>query len=295
MLRVPARTVLFFAVISVTIIVVSLLQIWSTTDGSSSMGDLKSQLSSYVKGNEKPVRVVASMSTFGKRIDRIEQTVESLYKQTWRPEVLYLHVPKEVKRIQVDDVMRPLVKVLEKKYKGWLKVTRPDDYGPSTKLLGTLLVEKDPNTIIVTIDDDQIYHHGMINALAEAAQAHPDAAPCFICETWPKGAERPFYAKPGECFGWGNAFAGLAYRVRFFDEGVFDYSTVPKGCYLHDDVYLSGFLRGKGHRPYVIDPGFGPITQGMSHTNLSINSVKNTESDYRDPCVRHFDFFDAKQ
>ncbi|KAJ3108446.1 hypothetical protein HDU97_001153 [Phlyctochytrium planicorne] len=287
MARIPTRTALFFGVIFVTVIVLSLLLLWTDSD---TMGfrAVKDQLIST--GAFSDLRVVVSISTFGKRTDRIERTVESIFNQTRKPDALYLHIPKELKRIKVDQLVSPIVPVLEKKYDGWLKVTRPEDYGPSTKLLGTLLVEQDPKTIVVTLDDDEIYHKDLILALVHAAEQHPNAAPCFVCEFWPWWSFKPIYAGAGYCHGWGNAFAGIAYRVGFFDETVFDYSLVPDGCRLHDDVYLSGYMSVRGHRPYVVKPGFNSIAEGLSHTNLSINSVKNTESNYRDPCARHYHF-----
>ncbi|KAI8851932.1 hypothetical protein BC829DRAFT_360863 [Chytridium lagenaria] len=241
-------------------------------------------------GAFKHIRVVASISTFGARSNRIENTVESLYKQSRRPDVLYLHVPKELKRLKAGELLTPMVVELEKKYDGWLKITRPEDYGPSTKLLGTLLVEKDPDTIIITVDDDEVYHLDMVLSLVEASEKNPNNAPCFICEKWPWWSFKPMYAPTGVCKGWANAFAGIAYRVRFFNKDVFDYTKVPDGCLLHDDVYLSGFMRSRGFRPLVIAPDFEPIAYNLGHTNQSIHSVNNTESNYRDPCARFFKY-----
>ncbi|KAJ3203143.1 hypothetical protein HDU67_010364 [Dinochytrium kinnereticum] len=287
MIRLTQRNLLYIAIAIIGTILLSSFLLVS---------DLKDPVFTEVKddlvssGAFKDLRVVVSISTFGARTNRIEGTVDSIYRQSRRPEVLYLHIPKEVKRIEVGEVLVPLVRELEKKYDGWLKVTRPEDYGPSTKLLGSLLLEKDPDTIIVTLDDDEVYHTDLVLALVEAAERNRNVAPCFICEKWPWWSFKPMYAPKGICHGWGNAFAGIAYRVKFFDEKVFDYSNIPDGCRLHDDVYLSGFMRSKGYRPMVIDPGFQPITQGLSHTNLSIHMVKNTESGYRDPCVRFFNY-----
>ncbi|KAJ3111253.1 Golgi transport complex subunit 3 [Phlyctochytrium bullatum] len=286
--KVTLRAWLLLSVIIIFTLGFTTVTLWTSTHS-------HEQLFKSAKENAdalyKDVRVVASISSFGHRLDRIAEPLESLYKQTRRPDVLYLHVPKELKRLKIDDPMRPIVAELEKKYEGWLKVTRPEtDYGPSTKLLGTLLIEKNPNTIVVTVDDDEVYHEDMILALVDAAERDRNVAPCFICEKWPWWSFKPMYAGKGTCHGWGNAFAGVAYRVGFFDEGVFNYTNAPSGCRLHDDVYLSGYMRSRGHRPYVIKPGFEPIRWGLGHTNLSIHNVPAGESDYRDPCIRFFDY-----
>jgi hypothetical protein len=40
-----------------------------------------------------------------------------------------------------------------------------DDWGPATKLLGALLLETDPDTVIITVDDDMMYNHNMVEWL----------------------------------------------------------------------------------------------------------------------------------
>ncbi|KAJ3086251.1 hypothetical protein HDU96_004994, partial [Phlyctochytrium bullatum] len=149
----------------------------------------------------------------------------------------------------------------------------------------------DPNTLILTVDDDHVYHPDTVAILAEAYKAHPNSFPCFICEEWQDDQGRPLYHQGnGTCHGWGNAFAGVLYRVGFFDEGVFDYTGRPDGCKLHDDVYLSGYLYERGIRPYVRS-GFDSILGHKGHTELSIHLVPDTEPGYRDPCIRHFNYF----
>ncbi|KAJ3093786.1 hypothetical protein HDU96_002029 [Phlyctochytrium bullatum] len=238
------------------------------------------------------LRVVASISSFGHRLFRIEESLMSMWNQTRRPDRVYVHVPRKVKRLDAD--LKTLPKSLmemERMWNGWLVIVRPEDYGPSTKLLGTLLVEHDPNTLVLTVDDDTVYHPEMLETLIKAYKSHPHTFPCFICEEWNEGEGGPGYKEDdGECHGWGNAFAGVLYQVGFFDKSIFDYTGRPEGCKLHDDVYISGYLYERGIRPYVRS-GFSPILYNKDHTELSIHLVPETESGYRDPCIRHFNFF----
>ncbi|KAI8848112.1 hypothetical protein BC829DRAFT_226643 [Chytridium lagenaria] len=226
---------------------------------------------------------------------------------------MYLHIPEKIERIQSGAADTTVIDALVEKYEGWLIVTHPKDYGPSTKLLGSLLVEKDPETIVITgthpphhpsihplyqnhyqnfqkLDDDMSYHPNIVKVLVGAIELHSDAIPCFICEMWYEGHSEYFNTEDF-CDGWGNAFASMAYRVGYFDEEVFTYEGVPDGCKLHDDVYLSGWARRRGYRPYVIRPGFASIIGSEPHTNLSIHVVPNTEGGYRDPCIAYFNYF----
>ncbi|KAJ3164005.1 hypothetical protein HK101_000540 [Irineochytrium annulatum] len=241
-------------------------------------------------------RAVVSISTFPGRVERINDTIRSLKEQRRVPDAVYLHIPKEIKRLNVGGELPPVVEGLREMYgREWLLVTRPEDYGPSTKLLGSLLVEKDPKTIIITLDDDMSYDPSLILSLVDAAEHHPTNVICFICEYWPWWWWKPIYQRSeGECHGWANAYAGTAYRVGMFKEDVFEYEGKPKGCKLHDDVYLSGYLfkNAGGVRPYVINPGFFPIISHKDHTNLSINKVPNGEKGYRDPCIKYYDYFE---
>ncbi|KAJ3085127.1 hypothetical protein HDU96_005545 [Phlyctochytrium bullatum] len=76
-------------------------------------------------------RIVASISSFGHRLFRIEDSLISLRNQTRRPDRLYVHVPRKVKRLDADlkGLPRRLME-LERMWGGWLVVVRPEDYGP---------------------------------------------------------------------------------------------------------------------------------------------------------------------
>ena len=58
-----------------------------------------------------------------------------------------------------------------------------DDWGPATKLLAALQVEKDPKTWLITVDDDTKYHKDTLLALVLAASHLPwNISPAFWCE-----------------------------------------------------------------------------------------------------------------
>ncbi|KAJ3093153.1 hypothetical protein HK102_006069 [Quaeritorhiza haematococci] len=188
-----------------------------------------------------------------------------------------------------------------------LRVLHTKDFGPATKLLAPILAERKlsspPDTIIITVDDDSTYDQEMVLFLVDAAHRNPNSAPCYVCETWPRFwrflSIGPMYHRwEGVCKGWANAYKGVAYRLGWFDDNeVFDYrkdGTVPEGCRLHDDVWISGnLMRYSKVRPFVIMPGFDPLVAHRRHPSLSINSVPNTEKGYRDPCIKYFDYFAA--
>ncbi|KAJ3301547.1 hypothetical protein HDU76_005721, partial [Blyttiomyces sp. JEL0837] len=108
---------------------------------------------------------------------QINSTLLSLRDQSRKADVIYLNIPRNVTRLNlstetvlIGEIETPLDQVIEgmKALVGpTLVVQRTADYGPATKLLGALEVEKDPETIIITVDDDCDYHHDMVLLLTD--------------------------------------------------------------------------------------------------------------------------------
>ena len=68
----------------------------------------------------------------------------------------------------------------QSKYSIVKKHVLPKDYGPLSKLMGPLLVERDPSTIIITVDDDKLYAPNLVSKLVWNSFHNPGAAfgPC---------------------------------------------------------------------------------------------------------------------
>lgn len=259
----------------------------------------------------KDSRVVVSMSSFPGRMNHLSDCISSLESQTLVPDTIYVFVPRKVLRLSDPNTpldpnevhehneLEPDILALNESSSRVQILWVEHDYGPSTKLLGSLPIETNSSTIIITVDDDMVYHPRTVEALVQAMTDHPNTAPCFVCEIIP-WFTRVWTGQPmrqwwqGICHGWANAFASTAFRRGYFDDGIFDYDrngTVPVGCKLHDDVWISGYLFRKGIRPYNLRPGFDASVRHFRHPTLSINAVINGESHYRDPCVKYFDNF----
>jgi len=230
--------------------------------------------------------------------------IDSIVKQEMNVDKIYVHVPLTVDRLKMNSTIPAEVLALEEAYPTLLQVNRPEhDFGPATKLLGTLLLEDDPKTIIITVDDDVTYPPTLIGHLVQAmlsSIAEP-VIPTYMCEVW-KDPWIPYtnghvkiFNEIGECHGWQATWAGSAYRRSYFsktvlEDPIFDYSMAPKGCRLHDDVWISGVLYRKHIRPYRISTDMS-MHHHAKYTNESIHLVDNGERDYRDPCIAFFDHF----
>lgn len=273
-----------------------------------------------------PARVVVTLGSFGCRAGRLGATIRSLLNQTARPHRIYVSLPLALARpvgdggkaeacdpvTRADDGPLPgeLAALEESVGRDTLVVLHPPDYGPATKLLPVLTIETHPQTVLVVVDDDVVYDPRTVAALADAvveaaAGPAPARAPfagagrpaCFCCEepkSFALGLHRWTHTRtaPGVCEGYPCAYAGEAFlRSHFPDLGLFDYSTAPAGCRLHDDVWIGGYLYRRGVQPVLLAPGFASVVSHRPWDATAVHSVPSTVTDYQIPCLRHFDYF----
>jgi hypothetical protein len=138
-------------------------------------------------------------------------------------------------------------------------------------LFPTLRQERHPNTIIITVDDDKIYHKDLVRTLAwhmEMAGNTPRVS--FGVCGWsfmPVPTARgviPVYvpwimrSKDGRIVDVLQAVCGNAYRRGDF--GAYDdvlmreLGRPPRACYTTDDIYIAGYLRAHAQVQAVIIP-----------------------------------------
>merc|ERR1740117_795510 len=98
----------------------------------------------------------------------VEKMLRSMDNQTWIPDRVIINFPDRVERLSTGPLAIPAVVEDWKKRYSWLSVHQTKDFGPATKLLGTLQLETDPDTIIVVLDDDTYYHHDTILVLVSS-------------------------------------------------------------------------------------------------------------------------------
>ena len=98
-----------------------------------------------------------SFTTIPSRIDEIKKTIDSINSQTLKPNKIFLNLPYKFKRFPDYSFSKDQIVKLEK-YN--IEINRTEDYGPSTKLIGSLEKIKKFECVII-LDDDHIYHEKM--------------------------------------------------------------------------------------------------------------------------------------
>ena len=172
--------------------------------------------------------IYASVSTIPPRIKEIRKSIDSLQKQTQKPDRIFINIPYTYRRFQ-NNISENDIPIFEENEN--VEITRCVDCGPGTKLLGSLNKLKKNSTIILA-DDDQIYEDYMIEKLF------------YFCSLYPNNAYS-FYVHPILDIGVGQGADGFAINTNslegieiFYDKVVKDY----KELFLYDDLWISFFL-----------------------------------------------------
>jgi hypothetical protein len=117
------------------------------------------------------MRTVISLTTLPDRYDDLYHTLKSLHDQIIKADCIYLTLPAIAKRSG-----KPYPP-LPKKIKQLCTVVEIEkDYGPVCKLYGALIKEQDPDTAIITVDDDVLYPPDFIKIMLEKSKIKPNGA-----------------------------------------------------------------------------------------------------------------------
>lgn len=195
-------------------------------------------------------RVVVSMTTTPLRIKFLGATLRSISLQTLQPDAIYLNVPHYSKRFETQyDIPAELYAYDN------LHIQRSQDYGPATKLLPTIFAESDPDTLIITIDDEYIYSRLLLEELVAVHIANPGAAFAYAGQNIEADDHRPLgvavlsadvgrYKTKAAGVDILEGFLGAIYRRSFFDPQRL--ADIDPLCFSTDDIWISGYLSRQG-------------------------------------------------
>ena len=101
------------------------------------------------------INFCVSLTSLPSRINHINQTLDSIYSQTVKPNKIFLNLPHKLKRFSQEQFDEEKIKKLKRDN---LEIVRCNDYGPGTKLMGSSQKIRNDYECIILIDDDHIYH-----------------------------------------------------------------------------------------------------------------------------------------
>lgn len=199
------------------------------------------------------IRVVITTTTLPDRYDSLARMVRSLKAQTHPISAIYLGLPRIASRLQ--QTYGPLSEELSSMV---TVVPMEVDYGPLSKLYSGVVMENDPETIIITVDDDVEYEPTLISDLVGWLTRYPKQAIGSSGILLGKGF--PFLANVNNSHTNINhltgfdltaegrsvdvlcGFSAVGYRRKFFNSSLFDYSLTNPSLFFNDDLLISGWL-----------------------------------------------------
>lgn len=187
-------------------------------------------------------RIVISMTTSPKRINKIYKVIENLEKQTIKPDLYFINLPRVFKRDGSVFTQIPSFLINEK-----IKLNFCEDLGPATKIIPTCkstYIRDDD--IIFSVDDDISYPSNILQMYLKYHFLYPNAV-ITGTSLFPLVSERSFgILKECELL---EGFSCVLYKKKFLEDipvHQFEKNIVPIYHYLSDDLVLSNFIVSKG-------------------------------------------------
>lgn len=125
------------------------------------------------------MNVVITLTTIPERLHNtlyrhdIKYCIDALLNINYDNYEIHFNIPETYKQTGEDYVIPNWLKEKCETY-NFLKIFRTEDYGSITKLLPTINRIKDPNQMIITLDDDMIYHPEIINEHIKSQKKWPE-------------------------------------------------------------------------------------------------------------------------
>ncbi len=241
-----------------------------------------------------PAGIVVTLSTLPSRIGKIFPALNSLLDQTVVPDRIFIALPpfsrREQRPYNVPEGLRnhPVVTLFPAER----------DWGPVTKLIPVLRhFENSPETLILAVDDDNVYPQTFLETFLRFAQTLPGAA--LSLRGWPippsrrwkesreiKGTQIHAPIETDVITGCG----GILVRPRFFDWEFFDYAPAPPEAFCVDDLWVSGHLARRRIPKYVL-PFSGPFVYLPSWATLmgpALDRDENRSGKNNDAIIDYF-------
>lgn len=203
--------------------------------------------------------VVISLTTVPERLDNnselgLKKVIESLCTQNYNNYEVHFNIPHTYKITNQPYIIPQWLEEYQKQY-SVLKIFRVDDVGPPTKFVPTLARLHNPETILLVVDDDLIYHPDMISEHIKYQNQYKD---CVICYEG-KGFTTRKYNDNRDSFALCVTevrethgvlhYKSVSYKKKLFKEDFYN-------LYLHrtmsDDVLVSKYFLDKNIKMYVV-------------------------------------------
>lgn len=183
--------------------------------------------------------VIVSLTTYGKRVWDVALTIESIMQQTLLPNRIILNLDENLRSI-------PLPRMIEAQVIRGLEIKYVKDIKSYTKLIPTL--RENPESIIITIDDDVLYECDVIERLVDSYKENPNdvsALRTHYIQFYNNGTVKPYnkwiYTSTLPCSSYRNfqtGVGGVLYPPHVLHSEVMHEEIFMDICPTADDVWF---------------------------------------------------------
>ncbi len=196
----------------------------------------------YTEPTEK---VILTMTTLPDRLLNMEHILDRLTTLSYKNYEIHLNLPFVYLKKNMEYVIPNFLSKYDSKI---LKIYRTDDLGPITKILPTIERIDNPETVIITVDDDLNYMDGFIEYHLEKRKQYPNSAigfagigslnqTCHFCTTVDKDVRVKLL----------EGYKTVSYKRKFFQS---DFKEFSKGSW-NDDIIISAYM-GKNYVEKIV-------------------------------------------
>tara|TARA_B100000035_G_scaffold287126_1_gene271884 strand:- start:258 stop:992 length:735 start_codon:yes stop_codon:yes gene_type:complete len=169
-----------------------------------------------------------SMSTIPGRIDNINEILNKINEQTLKPNKIFLNIPHHFKRFKNEIITEEKIKKIRAEN---LEIKRCYDYGPGTKIMGSINEVKKFECVIL-LDDDHIYDSNIFEIFIENFKKEKINYSFYL--------NKIFNIKMGQCADGFLMNTNLLDKIEIFYE---KYVKNNKNMFLDDDLWLAIYLQ----------------------------------------------------
>jgi len=193
-------------------------------------------------GPDRDKKIIISLTSFPDRINVVPKVLESLMKQTVKPDEIILYLASE----QFEE--RRLPKLVQKARRYGVKIEFCKDLKPHKKYYNVM--RSHPNDLIITVDDDVMYPPILIERLYKSYLRHPE---CVSANRVHRisfnnaGEMLPYNSWKKEFLGRydtpsmsliATGIGGVLYPPHSIPADAFDEEKIEKTCLFADDLWL---------------------------------------------------------
>lgn len=226
--------------------------------------------------------VIVSLTSFPARIDTLWIVIETLLRQTYKPEKVILWL--------ADSQFKSLEELpirLRKLMSRGLEIRVCDDIRSHKKYYYTMRTY--PDHTVITVDDDTFYPENLVENLIQASQKYPNTVCCNLAHKmtfdnsgnilpyikWDSGAQGcnapSDILVPVGC-------EGVLYPPGALNKNLFDKEQILQLCPLADDLWLKAMATLNGNKAVKVSPNSIPFANLLSAKKNSLNAVNVNEN-----------------